>query len=584
MASVGIPGLTDRATHLTTFTVKVEGEAIPGSYSVIAVDIARSVNRIPKARLVIHDGDAATQDFEVSSDDLLVPGKSIEINGGYSSDENLLFKGIIISQRIQVKRRGDSLLHVEAADAVFRMTLQRRSAYFTELTDSGLFEQIATGYSGISPQVEPTTGTHREIVQYRVSDWDFLVARAERLGMFCAATDGVLRIEKPKSSPPPALSLAYGQGVFDLDMEMDARLQPKLVTASAWDPASQELISSDVDDVSTPNQGNLAGSELAETAAVENYELRHTGPLEQQEIEAWATAQMTKSRFSKIRGTIRIQGTEAVKLGDLIELKGLGERFNGLAFVSGIRHTLGDGDWESVLQVGFDPEWMYDRYPISSPGGAGFNPSISGLQVGIVKQLESDPSGEDRIQVTLPVISPDEPGVWARLATLDAGENRGTVFRPEIGDEVVVGFLDDDPHHPVVLGMLHSSSKPAPLPGSDDNHEKGLTTRSGIKVLFNDDKVILTIQTPNGNQVEISDDQGQIVVEDETGNTVKLHSGGIDLESPKDIVIKANGDVSVEAININLKASASLKAEGSAGAELSSGGSTTVKGSLVQIN
>ena len=39
----------------------------------------------------------------------------------------------------------------------------------------------------------------------------------------------------------------------------------------------------------------------------------------------------------------------------------------------------------------------------------------------------------------------DEQGVWARVATLDAGNDRGTFFRPEVDDEVVLGFFHDDP-------------------------------------------------------------------------------------------------------------------------------------------
>jgi hypothetical protein len=56
------------------------------------------------------------------------------------------------------------------------------------------------------------------------------------------------------------------------------------------------------------------------------------------------------------------------------------------------------------------------------------------------------------------------------------------------------------------------------------------------------------------------------------------------LESAKDIILKASGDVKIEGTNIEIKASAQLKAEGGAGAEFSSSASTTVKGSLVQIN
>jgi hypothetical protein len=63
-----------------------------------------------------------------------------------------------------------------------------------------------------------------------------------------------------------------------------------------------------------------------------------------------------------------------------------------------------------------------------------------------------------------------------------------------------------------------------------------------------------------------------------------MDKDGIKLESSKDIVLKATGDFKLEGVNAEMKASASFKAEGSAKAELSSGGSTTVKGSMVQIN
>ena len=85
-------------------------------------------------------------------------------------------------------------------------------------------------------------------------------------------------------------------------------------------------------------------------------------------------------------------------------------------------------------------------------------PAANGLQIGVVTALEDDPQGDDRIKCRLPMVGAGEEGLWARLATLDAGDGRGTYFRPEIGDEVVVGFLDDDPRNPVILGMCHSSA------------------------------------------------------------------------------------------------------------------------------
>ncbi|HUF10989.1 MAG TPA: type VI secretion system tip protein VgrG, partial [Rhodothermales bacterium] len=417
----------------------------------------------------------------------------------------------------------------------------------------------------------------------QVSDWDLVISRAERIGMICSVVDGAVRIAKPDASTEPVLQLTYGSGIFDLDMEMDARIQVPSVESGGWDHANQELLSGEIDNVSAPGQGNLSGSDLADVGQVDSFPLRHTGSLVQGELDAWAEAQMIKSRFSKIRGSVRVQGTGAVKSGDMVEFAGLGDRFNGKAFVSGVRQILGEGDWMTTLQIGLDPEWHVDKYPVNATPASAFHPAISGLQIGIVTSLE-DPAGADRVQVRIPVIDAGDEGTWARVSTLDAGENRGSFFRPELGDEVVVGFLNDDPNHPIILGMLNSSAKPAPLTATDENHEKGFVTRSGMKVVFNDDAVSLTIETPNGNQILISDDDGEIEVTDESGNKITMSSDGISLESAKDLKLKAANEMSLDAMNLNIKASASAKLEGSASAALKSGGTTEVKGSLVQIN
>ncbi|MFO0795324.1 MAG: phage baseplate assembly protein V [Candidatus Brocadiaceae bacterium] len=102
--------------------------------------------------------------------------------------------------------------------------------------------------------------------------------------------------------------------------------------------------------------------------------------------------------------------------------------------------------------------------------------------------LENDPDGEDRIKVRLPLISDAEEGIWAVSPHWMQEKGVARFFRPEIGDEVVVGFLNDDPRHPVVLGMCHSSAKPAPEPAKDDNHRKGYVSREKMEFIFDDEK------------------------------------------------------------------------------------------------
>jgi uncharacterized protein involved in type VI secretion and phage assembly len=269
----------------------------------------------------------------------------------------------------------------------------------------------------------------------------------------------------------------------------------------------------------------------------------------------------------------------------MIELGGAGDRFNGKVFVAGVQHDLNPGNWETNIEVGLSPEWFHEQYrEVNVSAAHGVIPAVNGLQIGLVSAVEGDPEGSDRIQVRIPMIDPAEEGVWARIATLDAGENRGSVFRPEIGDEVILGFLDDDPRHAIVLGSVHSGAKPSPIPASDDNHEKGIVTRSKMKLMFNDEVKSIIIETPKGNKLVLSEEDGGITIEDENGNKVMTSSDGISIESTKDIILKSSGDVKIEGTNIEIKANANFKAEGGAGTEMSSSATTTIKGSLVQIN
>jgi uncharacterized protein involved in type VI secretion and phage assembly len=165
------------------------------------------------------------------------------------------------------------------------------------------------------------------------------------------------------------------------------------------------------------------------------------------------------------------------------------------------------------------------------------------------------------VRVRLPLVSADADGVWARVAAADAGDQRGFFFRPEIGDEVVVGFFEDDPRRAVILGMLHSSAKPAPLQGSDDNHEKAYRSRSGMRLYFDDDKKTLLLETPGGNRLTFSDQDQGIKLEDQNGNSIALTPQGITIESAAALELKAANT-----------------------AELSSGAAMTIAGSTVAIN
>ena len=572
-----------KKSGLVTFTINIEGEAIAKTFGVMSIVVMKEVNKISSANIIIQDGSASKQDFAASNEDIFIPGKEIEILAGYRSQEDTIFKGIIVKQGIKIKSNGSSMLVLECRDKAVKLTIGQKNKYFIDKTDSDAITEIVDTY-GLENDIEATTVPHTDLVQFASTDWDFILSRIDANGKICMVDDGKITVKTPSLDVEPVSTLSYGSTILDFDAAIDARDQYQAVKAFAWDPSKQELLEIDGTDPAINGNGNLAPSDLATVIGLEHLTLSHTGMLAEDELQAWADAQFLKKQLAKTRGKVGYMGTVTIKPGDIIELAGLGERMNGNVFVAGVRHEISGGTWKTDAQFGLSPEWFTQTYRVSQLPASGVLPAIQGLQIGIVTQLKEDPDGEDRILVKLPIISNDDVGIWARISCLDAGNNRGSFFRPEIGDEVVVGFLNNDPRDPIVLGALNSSSKPSPLTATDENHEKGYISRSKMKLIFNDDKKSIKMETPAGKIFSMDEDAGEIKLEDENGNKIILNSKGITIESKKKIILKTNDDIEVNGKNIKNKAQASFKADGSAGIELTSSAIAKLKGSLVQIN
>ncbi|MCV9930364.1 type VI secretion system tip protein VgrG [Flavobacterium sp. LS1R49] len=573
---------TSKSTDLVTLKILIEGEELSKTYQVKSIVVQNEVNRIPMAQIVLIDGEASQRDFKLSNEDLLIPGKKIEIKAGYHSDEETIYKGIIIKHSIKIKS-SFSLLIIECKDEAVKLTIGRKSKYFYDVKDSEAFEEIIKAY-GLIKDIEATNFSHKELIQYNTSDWDFIVSRAQANGKLCFVENGKITIRKPNLTSSSVETVTFGATLLDFDAEIDARNQFAKVSSYSWDYTNQELVEIEANDPSVKLNGNLSTSDLSEIIELENLELRHGGTITEVELQDWADAKLLFQQLSKVRGRVKFQGISTVKPNTIITLEGVGNRFNGNAYVTGVFHELTEGNWTIDAQFGLNPQWFSETFDIHTPTGSGINPAIKGLHIGIVTQLEKDPNSEDRILVKIPIINNKEQGIWCRVASPDAGDNRGIFFRPEIEDEVIIGFVNEDPNNAIILGMLHSSGKPAPIVASDDNNQKGIVTRSKMKVLFDDKKKSIGIETPAGKKITLDEDQGVIIIEDENSNIITIDSNGIKMKSAGNIALTASGDVTIEGANVSLKAKAQLKAEGSAGAQLSSSALTIVKGSIVQIN
>ncbi|AXG74380.1 type VI secretion system tip protein VgrG [Flavobacterium arcticum] len=586
-----------------TFTIKVNGNAIDDESKVLSIYVEKRVNRIAYAKIVILDGDADDETFKISSSATFVPGAEIVIEAGYDSKNTNIFKGIITGQTIRIDALVGSALEVECRDEAIKMIVGRKSLTYSKQKDSDVISTIIGNYSGLSSDVSSTPTTWPEQVQYYVTDWDYIMTLAENNGMVVTAYDNKVSVFKPDANTSSVLTVKYGDGLMEFNADLQSIYQIDNAKADSWDYKTQAVINGEATN-SYAGAGNLSTKKLSEVVGLSEYRLQTIGSLESADLTNWSKAQLVKSEFSKIQGEAKFQGTSIPNPGQYITLGGLGDRFNGDHIMSGIVHDISEGNWITRVNIGLPFGWFTEEPDVVAPPASGVLPGVRGLSIGTVKKMYEDPDSQYRILVDVPLFDSNGEGIWARLSNFYSTNGAGAFFMPEVGDEVVLGFLNEDPRYPIILGSMYSSTNTKPYEGLDPNEKnsiKAIVSKSGISIEFDDENKILTVNTPNKNTVILSDQDKQITLKDENDNSIVLSSSGITIKSPKSINIEATesvnikgtqgvkvqasgGDVAISGMNIKQSADVEYSAEGSATAKVSGGAQLTLKGAMVMIN
>ncbi len=604
---------------IVNLEVTLDGTKVPEAMMVLEVEVIKEINKIPYAKILIADGDSRTQTFPQSDQAIFEPGKEVEIKLAHDPTATMesIFKGVLVEHGVKLRRDGLGFLVLTCRDESLALTAGRRNKIFYDQKDSDIITSIfkEAGVKG-TVDVEATTATHKKLIQYYCTDWDFIQARADANGLVTVIDDGKISIKKPTVSEKTDVAINYGVDLMEMDLKLDAAYQFEEVQANFWDYTKQAIENTTGKKPTTNSQGDVDSQKLS--SVLKQKELVHTtAPVTKDVIQSWADAVYQRGHLSRIRGRMKFVGSAKIILGKVVELTKVAKRFNGDGYIGKVHHTVKNGQWLTEVEFGLPQRSYLETYPNATPLGAGGAlPAISGLQHGVVIKIDGDPDGQYRVLVNIPIIDNLEgEGVWARLSNTYATKDCGFIFFPEIGDEVVLGFFDNDPTFPVILGSLYSNEKTIT---SEETHEpaeknifKALSFNKGkMRMEFQDDpgKNIVKIFTEDKMMLEINDGDDSITIDDPVNkNKMIFDSKGITMTADQDLTIdikgeikitgkkniamKATQDIKGEGMNIKLKAQTNFDAQGtmfsikgSGTGTVDGGGMLTLKGGIVSIN
>lgn len=575
-------------------SVKVNGEELPDDTQIMSVRTLNEVNRIPEARFVVMSDRTQVEDFAELDSGKPALGDKVEISAFYGDDASqVLFKGIILAARARLDMRDGVQMEFICRDPAIALTEVRRSVSYVQASDSDIMGQII-GDAGLTADVTATSDNPPINLRVDSTDWDFLRLLADRNGYVLTIDDSKITAGRPDTGKTETLGVTYGVDVLDIDITTDAHRMVATTQVDAWNEQTQAVVTGSA---RTPPELTLgAGATTVKDAAkvLKDRAARATTArdLEQAELNTYAKARLDRASLAVVQGMVKFQGCGLIHPADMLAIADLGQRFTGKGFVCGVEHRLEDGFWTTTARLGLPQDWTSDVHGMAGPAATALTTPVHGMQIGVVLAVAGDADGKQRIQVSLPMIGDPPAEVWTRHATPYASSGAGIQFLPEVGDEVVIAFLNADPNAPVIVGSLHNQKALRPETEEEDNNIKTIVTRSALTVKFDDDQKIITVETPGGHKLTMDDAASSFSMNDMNGNSIVMDASGITLTSDGDVTVTAGGNVTVGATadasvtgnNVTCEAAVGFTGTGSATAELSSGGQVKVEGAMVMIN
>ncbi|MFO0136565.1 MAG: phage late control D family protein, partial [Cyanobacteriota bacterium] len=177
---------------LPDIKIRCDGRPLPAELEVLDLEIQLDLNRIPQASLTLLDGNVAERCFEISDGALFKPGSRVSIALGYGGGGPApvqIFEGIVTRHAVSAGNEG-LRLKVNLRDRAITMTRSRHSRVFANKNDAEVMHQLISQANLKVGRLARTPITHPELVQFNVSDWDFILCRSDVLGLAIRVQNG----------------------------------------------------------------------------------------------------------------------------------------------------------------------------------------------------------------------------------------------------------------------------------------------------------------------------------------------------------------------------------------------------------
>ena len=411
-----------------------------------------------------------------------------------------IFVGVVTN--VQLHREGSDFgcIIVSGYSATYRMETAHSCFSWNDRTIGDVVKKLCE-QAKVQLELNPAFKETKDFIcQYEESDFDFIRRLAHQYQEWMYFDGTKLIFGKPRKLADP-IRLEYGTTLSSLDIGLQtlARSEQVFSYHSGADREMQRM---------TPDlaygHDKLAGEAFRASLGMFSKPARqHALPRISNETElvnymgrkqAAETAETHYITAESQVPTLRVGSVVSLYSSFLERVGNLSEESLGDFIIIEITHEVSQGSY-------YKNRFKAIPATIKAMPSPKVRMPLAETQMATVLS-NADPEGKGRVRVRMNWQTDGMQTGWVRVMTPDGGSssdvksNRGFVFIPEVGDQVLLGFRHGDPARPYVMGSLFNGTTGGG--GGQGNNCKSLTTRSGSSLKLDDSAGSVTLHDKGG--------------------------------------------------------------------------------------
>jgi uncharacterized protein len=352
------------------FRIFVNGSRLAAdvSYEIESVQVISKPDTMDTFSFTISNPTPLMRWTHTKDANLFREGHTVEIYLGYADDPDGLQEMIEgeITQISPSFPAGDAPSVTVEGNTVLRKLLgTTNTRTFQTVSDKDIAEQIGQKLN-LQVEADDPGIQYDYVLQANQTDLEFLQQRAQRIHFQVLARGTTLLFKKSGEANDKVYTLVWAQAqkaaaspntlpLTTFNLKMSASTPPSQVQSRSWDPKTKQALVSNAlpSDQTSKMGGSTASGEVPSDAFSSDRTLVHATTFfaSQDECDAHAKATYNNHAMQLVSGTADTIGVPDLRAGSVIQMQGVGLRFEGYYLIDEANHQIGADGYKTSLTV-----------------------------------------------------------------------------------------------------------------------------------------------------------------------------------------------------------------------------------------